>query len=199
METISDVLRFQLVGPKANAILHATLALKESNEEKVKMWQGLTSMRSCGSLPAGAVIGLTVKNPRLHFPPPKASTIGTITADQQHIVDKNLSILSAWTEQFASSPLWNKEKRATIVDKGQTRKCKEDIDVCGKLVSNHTLDWCSAAPFTHRNAARIWNRMGCDITCPVGYTILDQLCVCRSKSNWYISYLLPHFTHFSRT
>lgn len=67
---------FMLSGPRSTAMLQAVLAPVEEcsvtkdqdhspTTKAAKVWRVLASLRSSSSLPPGAVIGLTVQDPRL--------------------------------------------------------------------------------------------------------------------------------------
>ena len=72
-----EVLMFQLTGPRSTALLHAVLdtvqvdtdatnGMHRSNTVNAnQVWNSFKYLRSSASLPAGAVLGITVQDPRL--------------------------------------------------------------------------------------------------------------------------------------
>ncbi|KZT11889.1 POP1-domain-containing protein [Laetiporus sulphureus 93-53] len=62
---------FEIMGPKSSQIIKGALKLSQEglNEEKRQFWNCLEHLQTSGSLPRGMIIGLTVEDPRLSFPP----------------------------------------------------------------------------------------------------------------------------------
>ncbi|KAG8728980.1 hypothetical protein FRC12_021359, partial [Ceratobasidium sp. 428] len=67
-----DINAFELVGPRASQVVHGAFRLANNGREVGKFWEILGNARSSGSFSPGMVIGLTVHDPRLHFPPTNA-------------------------------------------------------------------------------------------------------------------------------
>lgn len=61
----NEILRFDLTGPRSTALLQAILDPINDTDAGNKVWHALKDLRSSTSLPPGAVIGLTVHDPRL--------------------------------------------------------------------------------------------------------------------------------------
>ncbi|KAI8878116.1 POPLD-domain-containing protein, partial [Backusella circina FSU 941] len=62
-----DILRFDFTGPRSTALLQAILEPVNNVDAGNRLWNGLKDLRSSTSLPPGAVIGLTVNDPRLKY------------------------------------------------------------------------------------------------------------------------------------
>jgi hypothetical protein len=102
----------------------------------------LGKLRTPSSLPSGSVVGLSVENPRLYFPPPKASTIGKFPGnffanckigiykeEKVNGVEQTLLENSRWNPLVAQSPIWDDDHRASVINLGKKFKSKEDIPV----------------------------------------------------------------------
>ncbi|KAG8684812.1 hypothetical protein FRC08_013472, partial [Ceratobasidium sp. 394] len=72
-----DVNAFELVGPRTSQVIHGAFRLAGNGREVGKFWETLANARSPGNFSPGMVIGLTVHDPRLHFPPTNTRVDGT--------------------------------------------------------------------------------------------------------------------------
>ncbi|KAF5369289.1 hypothetical protein D9758_002524 [Tetrapyrgos nigripes] len=65
---------FEIMGPKSSQVIKGALSpvMKDQSEDFQKFWTSLTNLQCTGSLPRGMVIGFTVHDPRLKFPPKNA-------------------------------------------------------------------------------------------------------------------------------
>lgn len=70
-----ELVRFELTGPHSHTILNSVLRLS-SNDSKgdgaldsAAIWRALGQLRTPASLPSGAVLAITVDDPRYTFPP----------------------------------------------------------------------------------------------------------------------------------
>ncbi|PPQ68334.1 hypothetical protein CVT24_004815 [Panaeolus cyanescens] len=65
---------YEIMGPKSSQIIKGALSPVTSDKRStfLELWRSLKSLRSPGSLPRGMVIGCTVDDPRLKFPPKNA-------------------------------------------------------------------------------------------------------------------------------
>jgi len=119
-----EILMFELTGPRSTALLQAILTTAEptnneqtdatsrSNNTKANdIWHCMEHLRSSSSLPAGAVLGITVQDPRLRFPQKLPRRTDVIPpADGE----KLQQILAAWPNDVASSDLWNEQVREEL-------------------------------------------------------------------------------------
>ncbi|KAG2180764.1 hypothetical protein INT44_003771, partial [Umbelopsis vinacea] len=118
-----EILMFQLTGPRSTALLHAVLdtvqvdtaapngTQRSDTSNANKVWSSFKYLRSSASLPAGAVLGITVQDPRLRFPqklPRRTNQVPSIDEkDMQHNI-------ASWPSDVASSDLWNEEIREEL-------------------------------------------------------------------------------------
>ncbi|KAI8826072.1 NUC188 domain-containing protein [Fimicolochytrium jonesii] len=109
-ELYGELLRFEITGPRSNAILHHILGLDDTqptlNAAGHKAWADLSDLNSPASLPPGVALGLTVVDPRLSFPPKmpprKEVPVGTPECE---------STLQAWPEGVANNSIWDSSVR----------------------------------------------------------------------------------------
>ncbi|KAI9863112.1 MAG: hypothetical protein M1813_003932 [Trichoglossum hirsutum] len=82
-----------------------------SPESPAQVWSCLTSLTNPASLPANALLGFDVSDPRLHYPPRAVSQKST--AKQSQAEDDLLNVLSTWPpDRTQSSPaLFNRPRR----------------------------------------------------------------------------------------
>ncbi|KAJ1309693.1 hypothetical protein OPQ81_006458 [Rhizoctonia solani] len=64
-----DVNAFELVGPRTSQVIHGALKLVGPRHEVKEFWKSLANARSPGNFSSGMIIGLTVHDPRLSYPP----------------------------------------------------------------------------------------------------------------------------------
>ncbi|KAI9003163.1 ribonucleases P/MRP protein subunit POP1-domain-containing protein [Gaertneriomyces semiglobifer] len=138
--------RFELIGPRAQAILthilktttsettsetavdveeaqpmetndSATHSTASTNPSATPLWTKLSKLRSPGSLPPHTVLGLTVYDHRLSFPPkipPRTLSSDEADSQIQHIITN-------WPENVARSDIWDHSVR----DRCRARKPTE--------------------------------------------------------------------------
>ncbi|CAG8467455.1 6049_t:CDS:10 [Ambispora leptoticha] len=113
----TELLMFEITGPRSTALLQSVLDLDEENtrtsqsEESNQVWKALQDLRTSASLPHGVVLGLKIIDPRLSFPkkvPPRTNIISE--ASQQNLQE----ILNHWPDNVATSELWDDEKRKLL-------------------------------------------------------------------------------------
>ncbi|KAI1793285.1 POP1-domain-containing protein [Ganoderma leucocontextum] len=64
---------FEIIGPKASQVIKGALKpVDDKRGEFKKFWNSLSHIQSAGAVPRGMVIGFTVHDPRLSFPPKNA-------------------------------------------------------------------------------------------------------------------------------
>ncbi|CDO71682.1 hypothetical protein BN946_scf184915.g26 [Trametes cinnabarina] len=111
---------FEIMGPKASQVIKG--ALKPVDDKRAdfqKFWASLSRLQSAGSLPRGMVIGFTVHDPRLSFPPKNAKLE---TAEGKTLSPASTVFPSA---ALAESRIWDEETRLAI---RKPRYKKKDID-----------------------------------------------------------------------
>ncbi|KAH8554274.1 NUC188 domain-containing protein [Umbelopsis sp. PMI_123] len=118
-----EILLFQLTGPRSTALLHAVLdtaqvntnvhnGTNRSNTPKAeKVWSSLKHLRSSTSLPAGAVLGITVQDPRLRFPQKLSRRTNEVPPTEETELQHNIA---NWPSDIASSDLWNEGIREEL-------------------------------------------------------------------------------------
>ncbi|KAJ3083856.1 hypothetical protein HDU99_005421 [Rhizoclosmatium hyalinum] len=112
----SQLSRFELTGPRSHAILQETLKLDPNctnSTEARKAWTLLEHLRTPASLPAGVILGLTINDPRLTFPPKmKPRATGLPPASIQSSLH---NLLTKWPSNLSSTTLNNSESRKTYL------------------------------------------------------------------------------------
>ncbi|KAJ2958269.1 hypothetical protein NQZ79_g6113 [Umbelopsis isabellina] len=122
-----EILMFELTGPRSTALLHAILDTVNTNNDKQdeinatgsssnkanEVWSVLKHLRSSSSLPAGAILGLTVQDPRLRFPQ-KLPRRSNIIPEQEQI--QMQKYLADWPDDIANSDIWNESIRQDLRD-----------------------------------------------------------------------------------
>ncbi|KAH9969481.1 NUC188 domain-containing protein [Russula dissimulans] len=103
---------FEITGPKSSQVVHGALTPTTANckDEFKKFWSSLSNLRSTGSVPSNMIIGYTVLDPRLNFPPKNAKI---------HIAKEELPTISEPWECFPSASLarsgiWDKSIRDVL-------------------------------------------------------------------------------------
>ncbi|KAJ7784628.1 POP1-domain-containing protein [Mycena metata] len=95
---------FEIMGPKSNQILKGALSpvSQDSREDFNKFWASMTNLQTSGSIPRGMVIGFTVLDPRLNFPPKNAKP-RPVAASQIIIPSATLAQSDLWEESVRNS------------------------------------------------------------------------------------------------
>ncbi|KAI9346531.1 ribonucleases P/MRP protein subunit POP1-domain-containing protein [Obelidium mucronatum] len=112
----SELSRFELTGPRSHAILQEVLKINENcslSTDAHKTWSLLDSLRTPAALPAGVVMGLSIHDPRLTFPPkmkPRATSLPS-----QHVQSELHKILVQWPKSLANTTLHLEESRAAYL------------------------------------------------------------------------------------
>ncbi|KAI9058196.1 POP1-domain-containing protein [Trametes sanguinea] len=111
---------FEIMGPKASQVLKG--ALKPVDDQRAdfkKFWASLSQLQSAGSVPRGMVVGFTVQDPRLSFPPKnaKVDVAGGATLSPASTVFPSAAL--------AESKIWDEETRMAL---RKPRYKKKDID-----------------------------------------------------------------------
>ncbi|OCH85746.1 POP1-domain-containing protein [Obba rivulosa] len=64
---------FEIMGPKSSQIIKGALKpIPDDRPQFKEFWESLSKLQSPGSVPSGMIIGFTVYDPRLNFPPKNA-------------------------------------------------------------------------------------------------------------------------------
>ncbi|OBZ71160.1 Ribonucleases P/MRP protein subunit pop1 [Grifola frondosa] len=114
---------FEIMGPKSSQIIKGALkpVLEDKRADFKKFWQSLSRLQSTGSVPRGMVIGLTVYDPRLSFPPKNAKV--DLDTQGQPNLSPPLSVFPSST--LAQSEIWDEDIRLGL---RRPRYKKKDID-----------------------------------------------------------------------
>ncbi|KAI8986191.1 POP1-domain-containing protein [Trametes punicea] len=111
---------FEIMGPKASQVIKGVLKpVDDKRAEFKKFWASLNKIQSVGSVPRGMVVGFTVHDPRLSFPPKnaKVETDGSTTLTPASTVFPSAAL--------AESPIWDEDTRLAL---RKPRYKKKDID-----------------------------------------------------------------------
>ncbi|KAJ3087375.1 hypothetical protein HK102_011230 [Quaeritorhiza haematococci] len=120
----SDLVKFELTGPRSHAVLQEVLNVcgEESqgtkgtpvNVEAQQLWNRLSHLRTPASLPPGVVLGLTIHDPRLSFPPKMPPRSADIPTGSSTTIQ---SVTTDWPrDNVAWSPIWDTAIRVATVD-----------------------------------------------------------------------------------
>ncbi|KAI8810251.1 ribonucleases P/MRP protein subunit POP1-domain-containing protein [Cladochytrium replicatum] len=113
----SELLRFELTGPRAHPMLQHVLELCESptSPQAHKTWKSLNALRTPASLPSGIVLGLEVYDPRVVMPLKTPSRLDSTPDHNSSPVRVEAS------RDQAYSLVWSRQRR----DELATNKPKE--------------------------------------------------------------------------
>ncbi|KAJ3162781.1 hypothetical protein HDU86_003755 [Geranomyces michiganensis] len=118
-----ELVRFEITGPRANAVLHEILQLSEEGEPagtlhttNHKLWRDIEDIHTPAALTPGAVIALNVVDPRISFPP-KMPPRKLPTASAEQAID---AILSEWPIGVAQSVIWDPAVRRSCLETRQS-------------------------------------------------------------------------------
>ncbi|KAJ3515375.1 hypothetical protein NLJ89_g1799 [Agrocybe chaxingu] len=108
---------FEIIGPKSSQVIRGALSPVHSDKrgDFLKFWSSLTNLQSAGSVPRGMIIGFTVNDPRLSFPPKNAKA--KLAPDQSNIVFPSV--------RLAASDVWDERVRSGLA---KPRYRKKDLD-----------------------------------------------------------------------
>lgn len=99
-----EVGSIELTGPASTEVLHAVLtpytSVKGTDLNHIRLFRALRGLTNAASLPANAVLGFHVQDPRLRHPPRKAETVET----EQSSHDTLLQTLSEWPAEKGLGP-----------------------------------------------------------------------------------------------
>ncbi|CEL51735.1 ribonuclease P [Rhizoctonia solani AG-1 IB] len=98
-----DINAFELVGPRTNQVIHGALKLADSQPAVKQFWQALANARSPGNFSPGIIIGLTVHDPRLSYPPTNSKVDETHSSSATTLVPPDLKL--------AQSEIWEQSVR----------------------------------------------------------------------------------------
>ncbi|KAK0504008.1 POP1-domain-containing protein [Armillaria luteobubalina] len=108
---------FEIMGPKSSQVLKGALQPIASDDRASfeEFWSSLADVQTTGSLPRGMIVGFTVNDPRLKFPPKNAKLN----------VSTPLNVLTMPSSALAQSDVWDETTRNTL----KTPKYKKkDLD-----------------------------------------------------------------------
>ncbi|CAE6516502.1 unnamed protein product [Rhizoctonia solani] len=122
-----DINAFELVGPRTNQVVHGALKLASPRPEVKQFWKSLANARSPGNFSSGMVIGLTVHDPRLSYPPTNSKV------DEDH--PSSETILITPDPKLAQSEIWEQpirdKLRTPTYKKGQLDRRRSENLVPG--------------------------------------------------------------------
>ncbi|KAI8588924.1 NUC188 domain-containing protein [Geranomyces variabilis] len=118
-----ELVRFEITGPRSNAILHHIMQLCDDGESSEalhsashKLWREIEDVHTSATLPPGVVIGLNVVDPRISFPP-KMPPRTLPSASAERAIE---SVLGDWPLGVAQSAIWNADTRQSCLDNRQS-------------------------------------------------------------------------------
>ncbi|KZT73935.1 POP1-domain-containing protein [Daedalea quercina L-15889] len=109
---------FEIMGPKSSQVIKGALKpTKDIEGDDFRMfWDSLDRLQCTGSLPRGMVMGFTVHDPRLSFPPKNAKLDCTVTSSPVALLP---------SAKLARSDIWDEGRRNGL---RKPRYKKKDID-----------------------------------------------------------------------
>ncbi|KAF8158346.1 ribonucleases P/MRP protein subunit POP1-domain-containing protein [Crassisporium funariophilum] len=112
---------FEIIGPKSSQVIKGAVSPvpSEGRDDFLKFWSSLTNLQCAGSIPRGMVIGFTVQDPRLNFPPKNAKPQ---PGNSSHVPSTNVTFPSS---HLAISDIWDEDIRNGL---SKPRFKKKDID-----------------------------------------------------------------------
>ncbi|KAI8841633.1 NUC188 domain-containing protein [Chytriomyces cf. hyalinus JEL632] len=126
----SQMTRFELTGPRSHALLQEILkpdASCDITRAGRNLWSSLKTLRSPTSIPAGVILGMSVMDPRLSFPPKiqqRDAEIQASHATQQSLNDS----LVRWPANVSKSTLHDPSVRQVFL-----RSKPTDAELIAKL------------------------------------------------------------------
>ncbi|KAI8922156.1 NUC188 domain-containing protein [Powellomyces hirtus] len=114
-----ELVRFEITGPRSNAILHHIMHLSEHcvgpsqpTSAGHKLWEKIADFHTPASLPPGVAVGLSIVDPRISFAP-KMPPRAMPSSDGQHIAE---ALLAAWPDDVARTEIWDSSIRQSCMD-----------------------------------------------------------------------------------
>ncbi|KAH9971933.1 ribonucleases P/MRP protein subunit POP1-domain-containing protein [Lactifluus volemus] len=103
---------FEITGPKSSQVIHGALTptIANQKDEFRKYWSSLSDLQNTGSIPSNMVIGFTVLDPRLNFPPKNARV--RIEKEELPTIRKPWECFP--TASLAQSDIWDQSVRDTL-------------------------------------------------------------------------------------
>ncbi|KAI9597889.1 ribonucleases P/MRP protein subunit POP1-domain-containing protein [Syncephalis fuscata] len=117
----SELLVFDFIGPRSHHFISSVLDICCNDDANsslatpshtATLWRTLDSLRTTQSLPPGAVIGLTVHDPRLRFP----QKVKPINLEDDQDNTALSSLLVNWPDHISDTAIWDAEVRQTLYD-----------------------------------------------------------------------------------
>ncbi|KAG8931892.1 hypothetical protein FRC02_001977 [Tulasnella sp. 418] len=117
----NDINAFEIIGPRSNQVLAGALKLiKNSGNGTKSIFRSLKNIQTSGSIPRGMIIGFTIQDPRLSYPPTNAKPDNIIDPSGPNVV-----FTTSPSAQIARSDLWNTQLRQGLQ---KPKYKKKDID-----------------------------------------------------------------------
>ncbi|KAI0714000.1 POP1-domain-containing protein [Cerioporus squamosus] len=111
---------FEIMGPKSSQVIKGALRpVSDQRGDFKKFWDSLSSLQSSGSVARGMVIGFTVHDPRLSFPPKNAK----LSIDGGPTLPPASQVFPS--AALAQSQIWDEQTRMVL---RKPRYKKKDLD-----------------------------------------------------------------------
>ncbi|KAI0755130.1 POP1-domain-containing protein [Daedaleopsis nitida] len=111
---------FEIMGPKSTQIIKGALRPVDYKREEVKkFWTSMSRIQTAGSVPRGMVVGFTVHDPRLSFPPKNAK----LEIDNGTNLTPSSTVYPS--ANIAQSEIWDENTRMSL---RKPRYKKKDLD-----------------------------------------------------------------------
>ncbi|KAI0688915.1 POP1-domain-containing protein [Earliella scabrosa] len=111
---------FEIMGPKSSQVIKGALRPVDDNRADFKkFWGSLSRIQSAGCVPRGMVIGFTVHDPRLSFPPRNAK----LDIEQGTTLSPSSTVYPS--AAIAQSQIWDEQTRMSL---RKPRYKKKDLD-----------------------------------------------------------------------
>ncbi|QRV86615.1 ribonuclease P/MRP protein subunit POP1 [Ceratobasidium sp. AG-Ba] len=139
-----DINAFELVGPRTSQVIHGAFRLAERGP---KFWDSLANARSSGNFSPGMIVGMTIHDPRLNFPPTNAKVGDTTDSNFEFVSPSPVLAQSSLWDQDARDKLrsptfkkaaLDKRRSANLVPGTRLRPTKED-DQIPIILIQHTV------------------------------------------------------------
>jgi ribonuclease P/MRP protein subunit POP1 len=124
-----ELLRFELVGPEATAVLSRALspeARGPAGHEQVELWEAVAALNAAGSIRRRAVLALTVLDPRLasnaqgrrrdESPHGEAAVARDAATTRAALQRRCVAAMAKWPAGVARSSIWSADVRREVKD-----------------------------------------------------------------------------------
>ncbi|KAI0059540.1 POP1-domain-containing protein [Artomyces pyxidatus] len=103
---------FEIMGPKSSQVIKGALTplLTDKRDDFKKFWSSLSDLQTTGSVPSNMIIGFTVMDPRLNFPPKNAKP----HVNKDALPSISASYLAYPTTVLAQGQIWDETLRHSL-------------------------------------------------------------------------------------